>query len=78
MFNRAGIGIFQFHKGTIKPDNISIVCALPVYFQFHKGTIKPFGGEVSDTPTKSFNSIKVQLSPLLLITAKKLNRLSIP
>ena len=30
-------------------------------FQFHKGTIKAFDGEVTGKPTKSFNSIKVQL-----------------
>ena len=34
--------MFQFHKGTIKPNTQSLVKSRSCVFQFHKGTIKPF------------------------------------
>ena len=32
---------FQFHKGTIKPEDSYLIKERLTQFQFHKGTIKP-------------------------------------
>ena len=56
------MGLFQFHKGTIKSEMRAAGQTASRLFQFHKGTIKRQGG----TPHRSrtyfrFNSIKVRL-----------------
>ena len=56
---------FQFHKGTIKPLMSLYSLVVSKHFQFHKGTIKPFKLEYINAFNATFNSIKVQLSPVV-------------
>ena len=41
------ISLFQFHKGTIKPQAVRSAVDKLQKFQFHKGTIKPYIARLS-------------------------------
>ena len=40
--NNTTLSLFQFHKGTIKTDELHLFYGISVVFQFHKGTIKTY------------------------------------
>ena len=52
---------FQFHKGTIKTNDLRSAGLNAKLFQFHKGTIKTDDVYHGSTSTPDFNSIKVRL-----------------
>ena len=59
---------FQFHKGTIKTCDVTMVKGIPQLFQFHKGTIKTFSECQQIVNDGYFNSIKVRLKLVNVIT----------
>ena len=71
--------LFQFHKGTIKPNQFAKCRLRALTFQFHKGTIKPSPIQQRWGLLFNFNSIKVRLNrPYALMSAPIRMRISIP
>ena len=64
--------VFQFHKGTIKTAYQKIYQDFYRKFQFHKGTIKTPQKIIISSHLYHFNSIKVQLKPILTQTKMSL------
>ena len=70
--------IFQFHKGTIKTDYLSVNTSLNNAFQFHKGTIKTEYGPTTLRPHYQFQFHKGTIKTAVDEVHGQLNGISIP
>ena len=69
---------FQFHKGTIRTEKIRRVKEAIEKFQFHKGTIRTAVRLCQDAKVAYFNSIKVRLELLSVLSEITTTPISIP
>ena len=63
--------LFQFHKGTIRTMRLLLCFPPMLLFQFHKGTIRTLFFDSDELAQDYFNSIKVQLEQVTVLTANR-------